>query len=549
MPLPAAQGLVVLSFATIPAALDRLAEIVATGPVAVEMLDRMILDLAAENPLYARHLNFAEGRPAAVLAAQFYADSASRAGRPRRGPGAAVRGPARRPGRPQEPDDADKDDFWKVRKAGFSLLMGMVGDAKPVAFVEDTAVDPRGSPSSTTGSGAIVAPHGVRGGVLRPRRRRLPAHPADHQRQDRGEGVETLRSIAREVSDLVVEFGGAMSGEHGDGLARSLWNRKLFGPEVYAGVREPSSAPSTPRTCSTPARSSATPTPATTSGSAPTTTRTSPSRPSSTSRGRGDSPGPSRCARASAPAARPTAARCARATWSPATRCTRPAAAPTPSAWSCPGNCPPDGGSTTRRLHEALDLCLQCKACKTECPSNVDMAKLKAEVLHQHYQGRPRPLGHLLMGQIFRLNPIASAIGPAGQLDAPQQPAFKWLLEKVAGIDRRRTPADVRPRPSPQLVPPPPARPPRRDARAVSSCSTTASRPTTPRGRPRGGAGARGGGLPRRAGRAWPAAAGRRSRRASCRWPATWPAANVREAAAGRAGRASRSSAASRAAC
>ncbi len=73
--LPAAQGLVVLSFATIPAALDRLAEIVETGPVAVEMLDRMILDLAAENPLYAGYLNFAEGRPAAVLAAQFYAAS------------------------------------------------------------------------------------------------------------------------------------------------------------------------------------------------------------------------------------------------------------------------------------------------------------------------------------------------------------------------------------------------------------------------------------------------------------------------------------------
>ena len=75
VPLPAAQGLVVLSFATIPAALDRLNEIVETGPVAVEMLDRMILDLAAENPLYAGYLNFTEGRPAAVLAAQFYAGS------------------------------------------------------------------------------------------------------------------------------------------------------------------------------------------------------------------------------------------------------------------------------------------------------------------------------------------------------------------------------------------------------------------------------------------------------------------------------------------
>src|SRR5262249_9964164 len=75
VPLPRAQGLVVLSFATIAAALDRLAEILETGPVAVEMLDRTILDLAAGNPEYARHLNFAEGRPAAVLAAQYYAES------------------------------------------------------------------------------------------------------------------------------------------------------------------------------------------------------------------------------------------------------------------------------------------------------------------------------------------------------------------------------------------------------------------------------------------------------------------------------------------
>src|SRR5262249_39423584 len=51
------------------------------------------------------------------------------------------------------------------------------------------------------------------------------------------DGVETLRAIAREVSDLVVEFGGSMSGEHGDGLARSLWNRKLFGPEVYSAFQ------------------------------------------------------------------------------------------------------------------------------------------------------------------------------------------------------------------------------------------------------------------------------------------------------------------------
>ena len=72
----------------------------------------------------------------------------------------------------------------------------------------------------------------------------------------------------------------------------------------------------------------------------------------------------------------------------------------------------PADGLANETLHEALDLCLQCKACKTECPSNVDMAKLKAEFLHQYYQGRPVPLGSLLMGHIHRLNPIGAAIAP-----------------------------------------------------------------------------------------------------------------------------------------
>jgi Fe-S oxidoreductase len=89
-------------------------------------------------------------------------------------------------------------------------------------------------------------------------------------------------------------------------------------------------------------------------------------------------------------------------------------------------------------LHEALDLCLQCKACKTECPSNVDMAKLKAEVLHQVYKGRPAPIGTMLMGHIHRLNPIGSATAPLANWTL-KQPAFRWLLEVVAGIDRRRT--------------------------------------------------------------------------------------------------------------
>ena len=233
MPLPAAQGLVVISFATIAAALDRLEEILATAPVSVEMLDRMILDLAAGNAEMARHLTFAQGRPEAVLAAQFYADSPDELA-------ARADDLARRfEGRPgvlgvrKSLSAAAKDDFWKVRKAGLSLLMGMVGDAKPIAFVEDTAVSHEKLPAFYERFRAILARHGVAGACY--------GH-ADvgclHIRpiinvKTRG-GVDQLRGIAREVAELVAEFGGAMSGEHGDGLARSLWNRQLFGPEVYS---------------------------------------------------------------------------------------------------------------------------------------------------------------------------------------------------------------------------------------------------------------------------------------------------------------------------
>ena len=102
-----------------------------------------------------------------------------------------------------------------------------------------------------------------------------------------------------------------------------------------------------------------------------------------------------------------------------------------------------DDGLDNETLHEALDLCLQCKACKTECPSKVDMAKLKAEVLHQHYQNRPRPLSHLLLGQIFRLNPIAAATAPLTNR-ALRNPA----VQMAAGEGRRHRPPANAARPS-----------------------------------------------------------------------------------------------------
>lgn len=434
MSLPAAQGLVVLSFATIDGALDRLEEILATQPVSVEMLDRMILDLAAGNAEMARHLTFAEGRPEAVLAAQFYADSPEELA-------ARADDLARRfEGRPgvlgvrKSLSAAAKDDFWKVRKAGLSLLMGMVGDAKPVAFVEDTAVSHQKLPEFYRRFRAILARHGLIGAcyghadvgclhirpILNPKTR---------------DGVGQIRSIAREVSDLVAEFGGAMSGEHGDGLARSLWNRKLFGPEVYSAF-ESVKAAFDPTGRMNPGKVVADEDPGDHLRIGPEYHAREPETPflDYSSQG-GFARAVEMCSGVGA-CRKPVGG-----TMCPSYMVTRDEDHSTRGRANLlrlvmSGALPADG-LQNETLDNALDLCLQCKACKTECPSNVDMAKLKAEYLHQKYRSGRVPLGSSLMGRIYRLNPIGSAMAPLANWTLRQKPT-RWLLEKFAGIDRRR---------------------------------------------------------------------------------------------------------------
>jgi FAD/FMN-containing dehydrogenase/Fe-S oxidoreductase len=435
VPLPKAQGLVVLSFATIRAALDRLAEILETGPVAVEMLDRMILELAGSNPLYAKKLTFAEGRPAAVLAAQFYGESADDVAA--RAEDLAGKFDARTGvlGVHKCLTAAARDDFWKVRKVGFSLLMAMVGDAKPIAFVEDTAVSTEQLPEFYERFFQVVGKQGLQAacyghadvGCLHIR-------PIINVKSK--EGVESLRAIAREVSDLVAEFGGAMSGEHGDGLARSVWNAKLFGPEVYACFEEVKSA-FDPENRMNPGKVVAAPDPGDNLRIGPGYHAAEPAQTLFDFSKQGGFAGAVEMC-SGVGACRKTDA----GTMCPSYMVTRDETHTTRGRANAlrlvmTGELGP-GGWSNETLREALDLCLQCKACKSECPSNVDMAKLKAEVLHQSFAGRRVPLGYLLMGHIFRLNPIGSATAPLTNAML-RNPPFKWLLERLAGIDRRRT--------------------------------------------------------------------------------------------------------------
>jgi Fe-S oxidoreductase len=91
-----------------------------------------------------------------------------------------------------------------------------------------------------------------------------------------------------------------------------------------------------------------------------------------------------------------------------------------------------------RWLYEVMDLCLSCKACKSECPANVDLAKLKAEFLQAFYAKRPRPIGHLLVKNIHRLSPLGAPLAGLNNW-LLRRPWVRRVLESMAGIDRRRS--------------------------------------------------------------------------------------------------------------
>ena len=90
-----------------------------------------------------------------------------------------------------------------------------------------------------------------------------------------------------------------------------------------------------------------------------------------------------------------------------------------------------------KRLYEVMDLCLECKGCKAECPSNVDMAKLKYEFLHHYHEANGLPLRNRFFGRIAALSRWGSRLAPVSNWIAASAPN-RWLMERVLGIDRRR---------------------------------------------------------------------------------------------------------------
>ncbi|MGH9332791.1 MAG: FAD-binding oxidoreductase, partial [Vicinamibacteria bacterium] len=235
VPLPPVAGLAVLHFQSLADALAAGCEILELQPSAIELVDEMVMDLARKSLEYSRRMYFVKGEPKALLVIEFMGESESEVG-------AKLDLLASRIGASAKPmvrvmDPAEQANVWKVRKAALPLLLGLPGDKKPIAFVEDTAVSPEKVPEFIRRFVGILDDHHTK--------RSFYAHAGAgclHIRPlvNLKDGAEVVKmtEIAEEVFDLVVEFGGSMSGEHGDGLARSHFNERLFGSKIYGAFRD-----------------------------------------------------------------------------------------------------------------------------------------------------------------------------------------------------------------------------------------------------------------------------------------------------------------------
>jgi FAD/FMN-containing dehydrogenase/Fe-S oxidoreductase len=238
--LPRAKALGVVNFPTFRAAMEAAQHIVKLTPTAVELVDRTMIDLSLANPAFRPTIETAlVGRPAAILLVEFCGESNAELA-PKLDQLAVLMADLGLPGSVVRLVDATaQKNLWEVRKAGLNIMMSLKGDGKPVSFIEDCAVPLAHLAEYTDALTEVFVRHGTRGtwyahasvGTLhvRPILDMRVAGPDG--------GAARMRAIAEEASTLVRQFRGAYSGEHGDGLCRGEWIAWQFGAKLNDAFR------------------------------------------------------------------------------------------------------------------------------------------------------------------------------------------------------------------------------------------------------------------------------------------------------------------------
>ncbi len=432
VPLPRAKGLAVLHFDDLYAALEAIPALLEVGPSAVELLDQTQMDLCRQSEVWSRRLYFVEGRPSAVLITEFYGENEAEVAAKLDRLAALVKGlPVG--AMPRLTDARSQADVWDIRKAGLGLLMSLRGDAKPLPFIEDVAVPVDHLASyirdvqrvcDAVDTPLAMYAHASAGCVhLRP-----IVNLKDAQ------GIRDMETIARMTVDLVLGYHGVLSSEHGDGRVRSWLNRYFFGDEVYEAFRQVKAAFDPEGRLNPGNIVDALPIDRHLRfGADYQTVPLYENLDWSADHGFAGAVemcnGAAVCRKVDGETMCPSYMVTFEEEHSTRGRANLLRAA-------MMGLLPRDQ-LFGERMAEVMELCISCKACKTECPSRVDMAKIKLE-WQGHYWRHHAPS---LRTRLFAHMPLFSRIGSRFAPLANAVLGFRLtrnLLDLALGIDRRR---------------------------------------------------------------------------------------------------------------
>src|SRR5438094_818733 len=432
-PLPREKGLGLIFFASVAEAMQATVELLDLKPAAIEHIDRPLLDQTKDQLHFqaARDLMELDAKPCnAILIVEFYHDVAERLSILQ----------SRQLGLRTKilTEAAEMNLVWSVRKAGLSLLTGCVGAAKPVAFIEDAAVRPAQLPAYVAGLKAIMEPLGLQAsyyghaatGLLHVRPV-LDLHDATD--------LKKFRQVADQTSALVRQFKGSLSAEHGVRIARTEYMRDQLGDELLEVLREIKRT-FDPKNVFNPGKIF------------------------SDGRHKIDNHLRENFTRPLTLAFEPALAFAFkdRSFIGNLEQCNGCGGCLKQTGIMCPtfmatgeevmstrgraniiraalemrvnGHDP----LKSEELDAALSNCLSCKGCTPECPSNVNLALLKAEMLYARYQRDGLPLRERVFSNVDLLGRIGCAIPAVANSTLDFKPV-RALMETALGISARRS--------------------------------------------------------------------------------------------------------------
>ena len=436
VPKPKHTILAVLSYQSNADACDDVPRLLTHHPSAVELVPRMIIRLARGVPAYARQMGWVAVDPAALLVVEFSGDEPS-----------VLKEAARKIGDILTIAESkeDQERIWNIRKVGLGLLDSRPQSARPVAFIEDCAIPVQRLGEYVREVEKILSAHGTEGGIY--------AHASAGCLHTRPmldlkirRGMTHLRSISEAVLALTLRLGGAMSSEHGDGLARSEFLEQTYGSELMEAMRALKRA-ADPNNILNPGKIIDAPKMDLNLryGARYQTRMWNTSV--SFARNGGLDVAIEQC-NGQGVCRKDTGVMC------PSYQATREEMHSTRGranllrALIRAPRTVDNGRSTVYSLRSfdqkrveataaALDLCLACKGCKAECPSGVDMAKLKFAFQAEYYKMHRRQLRDYVFGYFHLTAGLAASVAPISNA-LMELPWFKKLATQILGITPHR---------------------------------------------------------------------------------------------------------------